>query len=87
MSKELFEQIQEQKTTEWVFIMDNEIFTRIPFELRVEFKTANISYPDEHKYLYENDPNYREYYKTRREAGKELDKIRFMHREKSRRHS
>lgn len=87
MSKELFNEIQEQKATEWMCIMDNEIFTQIPFELRVQFKTSNIVYPDEHKYLMENDANYKAYYQTRREASKEIDKIKFMHRERVRNNS
>ncbi|MEM1337301.1 MAG: hypothetical protein AAGF96_06100 [Bacteroidota bacterium] len=86
-SKEQYQEIQEERAKEWLVIMDDQIYTSLPSEVRQGFKSATVSYPDEHKFLMENDPNYRNYYKTKREATQEIDKIKFMHREKSRRSS
>lgn len=84
MSKELASMESERQHAEWIVVMDNEIYTSLPREIRQSFKSASIHYPDEHKYLMENDPMYEGLYTAKRRSNKQLEEIKFNHREKQR---
>lgn len=84
MSKELAGELQEERQAEWIVIMDNELFTSIPREVREQFKRATIHYPEEHKYLMENDPMYQGMYNSKKRNNKGLEEIKYRYREQKR---
>lgn len=65
---------------EWFVRMREEEYLSIPYELRERFLSESVSYPNEHLELYDNDPNYRELYKTYRTAKKDLEDYKFAKR-------
>ena len=69
---------------EWIVIMDNDTFLSLSRETRERFKRATIHYPEEHDYLMDNDPNYKENYLKKRKNNKILEDIKYNLREKNR---
>ena len=71
-SKEMF---MEQR--EWAVTMSDQVYRQLPEQVRGSFTSERAYYPEQHKTLYENDPVYRELYKTYRKAKKELENYKY----------
>ena len=84
MSKDLYFEQHEKDSAQWSVIMDNEVYTSLPREVRESFKNAVIIYPHEHEHLYENDIMYRMAYRKKKSASNELEEIKHLHRERLR---
>lgn len=84
MSKDMAFDESEKRAAEWIVIIDDEIYTSLPPVIRQAFKSASIHYPDEHRYLMDNDPLYHAVYSQKRKNNKQLEEIKYNHREKKR---
>lgn len=79
------EQFLEMRQKEWFVVMPDEIYMAIGADVRKSLKNATVGYTGEHGYLYGNDPEYRETYKTYKEAKAILDEKKHQLRERLRR--
>ena len=71
-SKEEFMELRE-----WVVTMTDDVYTDLPPDWRMSFKSEKAYFPDQHNRLYETDSVYRELFSRYRKAKKELDKYTY----------
>ena len=83
-SKEHFLDLRQK---EWWVRMGNEAYEGLVANYPAIIKDSKVSYEGEHNFLMENSKEYRDYYKTKKEATKEIDKIKQIYRERARRNS
>ena len=71
-SKEEFMELRE-----WVVTMTDDVYTDLPPDWRMSFKSEKAYFPDQHNRLYETDSVYRELFSRYRKAKKEGINISF----------